>query len=70
LHGRDYRHFAALAVIILGGWVALGVWSFLAHSRALLASVDSKIKINLPLAAHRQLTLEPCRDKEKTPVLR
>jgi AraC-like DNA-binding protein len=70
LHGRDYRYLAALAVIILGGWVAFGVWFFLAHSRALLASVDSKVKINLPLVAYRQLTVEPYKDKEKASVLR
>jgi AraC-like DNA-binding protein len=70
LHGRDYRYLAALAAIILGGWVAFGVWFFRAHSRALLASVGSKMKINLPLEAYRQLTLEPYKDKEKASVLR
>ena len=70
LHGRDYRYLAALAIIVLGGWVAFGVWFFLAHSRALLASVDTKMKTNLPLVAYRQLTLEPYKDKEKASVLR
>ena len=70
LHGRDDRYLAALVFIILGGWAAFGVWFFLAHSRALLASVDSKMKINLPLEAYRQLTLEPYKDKEKASVLR
>ena len=70
LHGRDYRYLGALAIIVLGGWVAFGVWFFLAHSRALLASVDTKMKTNLPLVAYRQLTLEPYKDKEKASVLR
>ena len=70
LHGRDYRYLAALVVIILGGWIAFGVWFFLTHSRALLASVNSKVKTNLPLVAYRQLTLEPYKDKEKASVLR
>ncbi len=70
LHGRDDRYLAALLVIVLGAWAAFGVWFFLAHSRALLASVDSKMKINLPLEAYRQLTLEPYKDKEKASVLR
>jgi len=70
LHGRDYRYLAALAALVLGGWVALGVWFFFAYSRALLASVDSKMKINLPIVAYRQLTLEPYKDKEKAAVLR
>jgi AraC-like DNA-binding protein len=70
LHGRDYRYLAALAAIVLGGFAAFGGWFFLAHSRALLASVNSKMKINLPIAAYRQLTLEPYKDKEKASVLR
>lgn len=70
LHGRDYRYLGALAGIIMGGWVAFGVWFFLAYSRALLASVTSKMKVNLPLAAYRQLTVEPYKDKEKETVLR
>ena len=70
LHGRDYRYVAALTAIVLAGWVAFGVWFFVAYSRALLASVDSKMKINLPLVAYRQLTLEPYKDKEKASVLR
>lgn len=70
LHGRDVRYLAALAFMILSGWVAFGVWFFMAHSRALLASVDSKIKINLPFEAYRQLTLEPYKDKEKASIFR
>jgi AraC-like DNA-binding protein len=70
LHGRDYSYLAALLVIVLAGSLAFGVWFFLAYSRALLASVDSKVKINLPLVAYRQLTLEPYKDKEKASVLR
>jgi AraC-like DNA-binding protein len=70
LHGRDYRYLAALLLIVLGGWGAFGAWFFLAHARALLASVDSKVRINLPLEAYRQLTLEPYKDKEKASVLR
>jgi AraC-like DNA-binding protein len=70
LHGRDFRYLAALAIIVLGGWVTFGVWFFLAYSRALLASVDTKMKTNLPLVAYRQLTLEPYKDKEKASVLR
>jgi len=70
LHGRDYRYLAALVAIILCGLVAFGVWFFLAYSRALLASVNSKVKINLPIVAYRQLTVEPYKDKEKASVLR
>jgi YesN/AraC family two-component response regulator len=70
LHGRDYRYLAALALIILGGWVAFGAWFFLSYSRALLASVDSKMKVNLPLEAYRQLSLEPYKDKEKASIFR
>jgi AraC-like DNA-binding protein len=70
LHGRDFRYLAALALIVLGGWVAFGVWFFLSYSRALLASVDSKVKVNLPLEAYRQLSLEPHKDKEKASIFR
>ncbi|CAN7735590.1 helix-turn-helix domain-containing protein [Duganella sp. LjRoot269] len=70
VHGRDYRYLTALALIILAGWAAFGVWFFLAHARALLASVDSKVKTNLPFVAYRRLTLEPYKDKEKASVLR
>jgi AraC-like DNA-binding protein len=69
LHGRDYRYLTALALIILAGWAAFGVWFFRAHARALLASVDSKVKTNLPFVAYRQLTLEPYKDKEKAALL-
>lgn len=70
LHGRDYRYIAALAVALLGGWSAFGVWFFRAHARALIAGLEYKRKNDLPLAAYRQLTLEPYKDKEKAAVLR
>jgi AraC-like DNA-binding protein len=70
LHGRDYRFIAALAAILAAGWSAFGIWFFRAHSRALTASLESKRKNDLPLAAYRQLTLEPYKDKEKASVLR
>lgn len=70
LHGRDYRYLGALVAILLGGWSAFGIWFFRAHSRALTASLDSKMKKDLPLAAYRQLTLEPYKDKEKAAILR
>ncbi|HEX7647258.1 MAG TPA: helix-turn-helix domain-containing protein, partial [Noviherbaspirillum sp.] len=40
------------------------------HARALTASMDAKMKKDLPLMAYRQLTLEPYKDKEKASVLR
>ncbi|CAN7249974.1 AraC family transcriptional regulator [Pseudoduganella sp. LjRoot289] len=70
LRGRDYRYIAALAVILLAGFIAFGVWFFRAHSRALIASLDSRLKKDLALVAYRQLTLEPYKDKEKASVLR
>ncbi|MRV72647.1 helix-turn-helix domain-containing protein [Duganella sp. FT92W] len=70
LHGRDYRYISALVIIILSSWAAFGAWFFLAHTRALMASLDSKMKKDLPLVAYRQLTLEPYKDKEKANVLR
>jgi AraC-like DNA-binding protein len=70
LHGRDYRYLGALAAILAGGWSVFAFWFFRAHARALVASVNAKVRKDLPLVAYRQLTLEPFRDKEKAAVLR
>ncbi|WP_371866077.1 helix-turn-helix domain-containing protein [Duganella radicis] len=70
LNGRDYRYIAGLVVFLVVGGVAFGVWFFFAHARALLASLNTQLKQDLPLMAYRQLTLEPYRDKEKAAVLR
>jgi len=70
LHGRDYRYLAWLAGLVAAGWLAFGVWFFRAHARAMLASVDTQLRTDLPLVAYRQLTLEPYRDKEKASVLK
>ena len=70
LHGRDYRYLWGLAIFLLAGWTAFGIWFFRAHSRALTSSLDFKMKKDLPLVAYRQLTLEPYKDKEKATVLR
>jgi AraC-like DNA-binding protein len=70
LRGRDYRYLAWLAGLVAAGWVAFAVWFFRGHARAMLASVDTQLKKDLPLVAYRQLTLEPYRDKEKAAVLK
>ena len=70
LHGRDYLYFAWLALALLTSWAAFAVWFFRAHSRALMASVASSLKKDVPLFAYRQLTLEPYKDKEKAALLR
>jgi len=70
LRGRDYRYLYALAVVILASWAVFGVWFVRAHSRALIASLDSRLKKDLALVAYRQLTLEPYKDKEKASILR
>lgn len=69
LHGRDYRYVAALAAILVIGWIAFGVWFALAHSRALLAGLDSRLRNDKQFVAYRQLTLEPFKDKEKAAIL-
>ena len=69
LHGRDDRYLAALAVILVVGWGAFGVWFIRAHSRALVASLDSHLQSDMHLVAYRQLTLEPFKDKEKAAIL-
>ncbi|GAA5022874.1 hypothetical protein GCM10025794_09180 [Massilia kyonggiensis] len=70
LHGRDYRYLVALAIILVSSWCAFAFWFFRAHARELAASLDSKLRKDLPLVAYRQLTLEPFKDKEKAAVLR
>lgn len=70
LHGRDYRYIDALVVILLSSAGAFAVLFFRAYTRALTASLDAKMKKDLPLVAYRQLTLEPYKDKEKATVLR
>ena len=70
LRGRDYGCLAWLAGLVAAGWVGFGVWFFRAHARAMIASVGTQLKTDLPLVAYRQLTLEPYKDKEKASVLR
>jgi len=70
LHGRDYYAFAWLAVALLASWAVFAVWFFRAHSRALVASVATSLRKDVPLAAYRQLTLEPYKDKEKAGLLK
>jgi AraC-like DNA-binding protein len=70
LHGRDYRYIDALIVILICSVVIFAVLFFRAYGRALTASLDAKMKKDLPLMAYRQLTLEPYKDKEKASVLR
>jgi AraC-like DNA-binding protein len=70
LHGRDYRYLVALAVILVSSGCAFALWFFRSHARELAASLDAKLRKDLPLVAYRQLTLEPFKDKEKAAVLR
>lgn len=70
LHGRDYRYLVALAIILVSSWAVFAFWFFRAHARALVTSLEAKLRKDLPLVAYRQLTLEPFKDKEKAAVLR
>ena len=70
LHGHDYRYIAAFVVILLAGWIMFGVWFFRTHARTLAASLNCKLKKDLPLVAYRQLTVAPYRDEEKASVLK
>ena len=70
LHGRDYRYLVALAVILVSSGCVFALWFFRSHARELAASLDVKLRKDLPLVAYRQLTLEPFKDKEKAAVLR
>lgn len=70
LRGRDYRYIDALIVILLASVGIFAILFFRAYTRALTASLDVKMKKDLPLVAYRQLTLEPYKDKEKATVLK
>jgi len=69
LHGRDYRYLVALAVILAIGWSAFIAWFVWAHSRALVANLESHVKNDMQFVAYRELTLEPFKDKEKAAIL-
>ena len=70
LHRQDYRYIAALAVILVTGWIMFGIWFFRTHTRTLAASLNSRLKKDLPLVAYRQLTVQPYRDEENATVLK
>jgi len=70
LRGHDYRYLGALVVILLAGWILFGIWFFRTHARTLAASVNCRMKKDLPLVAYRQLTVAPYRDEEKASVLK
>jgi AraC-like DNA-binding protein len=70
LRGHDYRYIVALALILLTGWIVFGLWFFRTHTRTLAASLNCRLKKDLPLVAYRQLTVQPYRDEEKASVLK
>jgi AraC-like DNA-binding protein len=70
LHGSDERYIVGLAVILVISWGAFAIWFFRAHSRALVASLDSKLRKDMPFVAYRQLTTESFEDEEKAVILR
>jgi AraC-like DNA-binding protein len=70
LHGRDDRYLVTLAVVLVFGWCAFGIWFFRAQSRALIAKVDARLKKDLSFVAYRQLTVEPFGEEDKAAILR
>jgi len=70
LHRRDVRYIVALAVILLTSWILFAVWFFRTHTRTLAASLNCRLKKDLPLVAYRELTVQPYRDEEKASVLK
>lgn len=69
LNGRDYRYLVLLGIFELSLWSGFGTWLFLAHSRALTANVNARLRTDLPLVEYQQLTIEPHRDREKAGIL-
>jgi AraC-like DNA-binding protein len=70
LHSYDDRYIVALAIVLITSWVLFGIWFFRTHTRTLAASLNSRLKKDLPLVAYRELTGQPYRDEEKASVLR
>jgi AraC-like DNA-binding protein len=70
LRGHDYRYLVALAIVVTGSLIVFAMWFFRTHARTLRASLNSKLKKDLPLVAYRQLTLAPYPDEEKASVLK
>jgi AraC-like DNA-binding protein len=70
LHRRDYRYIVALAVILAISWILFGIWFFRTHTRTLAASLNSRLKKDMPLVAYRELTSRPWRDEEKASILK
>jgi len=70
LHGRDDRYLAGLAALLLMGAGGFGVWFCCAHARAFRASLDARLRKDLPFVAFRELTLEPGKDTEQSRLLR
>lgn len=69
LNGRDYRYLMFFGVVLFIAWGGFGLWFFVAHARALIGDVKSKLQKDLPFMAYQQLSLKPHRDKEKTAIL-
>jgi AraC-like DNA-binding protein len=70
LHSRDDRYIVALAVILVTSWIVFGTWFFRTHTRTLAASLNCRLKKDLPLVAYRALTVQPYRDEEKAAILK
>jgi AraC-like DNA-binding protein len=70
LRSHDYRYIVALALILLTSWILFAVWFFRTHTRTLAASLNCRLKKDLPLVAYRELTVQPYRDEEKASVLK
>jgi AraC-like DNA-binding protein len=70
LRRHDYRYIVALAVILVASWISFAIWFFRMHARTLAASLNSRLKKDLPLVAYRELTVQPYRDEEKASVLK
>jgi AraC-like DNA-binding protein len=70
LRGHDYRYLVALGIILVTGWILFALWFFRTHTRTLAASLNFRLKKDLPLVAYRQLTVQPYRDEEKAAVLK
>ena len=69
LVGRDYRYLGLLAGLLISGWAVHILLILRNYSSALIEDVKNKLKLDLPIIAYQQLSIESYRDKEKATVM-
>lgn len=70
LCGWSRRYIFILGVLVAAIWGGFAVWIYKQHTNHLVADIQRKMRKDQPLIAHKQLTIESPKDKEKQLILR